>query len=67
MQNEKLGAALLVKKIRIPEEIARSYRMATYLQPQPYPREKFGEVLGWMQSKDLVQQDIPYEDVVLKQ
>jgi NitT/TauT family transport system substrate-binding protein len=59
--------ALLIEKIRIPEEIAGSYKMATYLQPQPYPREKFEEVLGWMQSKDLVQQDIPYEDIVLKQ
>jgi NitT/TauT family transport system substrate-binding protein len=58
---------LLVEKIRIPEEIAGSYKMATYLQPQPYPREKFEDVLGWMQSKDLVQQDISYEDVVLKQ
>lgn len=56
--------ALLVEKIRIPEEIAGSYKMATYLQPQPYPREKFEEVLNWMQNKDLVQRDISYEDIV---
>ncbi len=59
--------ALLVEKIRIPEEIAGSYKMATYLQPQPYPREKFEEVLNWMQGKDLVQRDISYEDIVLGQ
>ncbi|MCK4476467.1 MAG: ABC transporter substrate-binding protein [Methanophagales archaeon] len=56
--------ALLVEKIRIPEEIAGSYKMATYLQPQPYPREKFEEVLNWMQNEDLVQRDISYEDIV---
>lgn len=62
--NPESYRALLVEKIRIPEEIAGSYKMATYLQPKPYPREKFEEVLGWMQSKDLVQQDISYADLV---
>ncbi len=57
--------ALLIEKIRIPEEIAGSYKIATYLQPQPYPREKFEEVLTWMQSKNLVQQNISYEDLTI--
>ena len=56
--------ALLVETVRIPEEIAESYTIATYLQPQPYPRENFEAVIHWMRSRDLVQEDIPYTDMV---
>ena len=59
--------ALLVEKTRIPEEIAGSYTIATYLHPQPYPAEKFEEVLQWMQSNNLVHGDMSYEDVVREQ
>ncbi|MFV9677857.1 MAG: MetQ/NlpA family ABC transporter substrate-binding protein, partial [Methanosarcinales archaeon] len=55
---------LLVEKTRIPEEIAAEYKIATYLPPQQYPKDKYDKVLQWMQSKDLVQHEIAYEDVV---
>ncbi|KAF5411692.1 MAG: hypothetical protein C5S38_09120 [Candidatus Methanophagaceae archaeon] len=55
---------LLVAKTRIPEEIAAEYKIATYLPPQQYPKDKYDKVLQWMQSKDLVQHEIAYEDVV---
>jgi len=55
---------LLVEKTRIPEEIAAEYKIATYLPPQQYPKDKYEKVLQWMQSKDLVQHEIAYEDVV---
>ena len=56
--------ALLVETVRIPEEIAESYTIATYLQPQQYPREKFESVLIWMQSRDLIRNGISYTDMV---
>lgn len=55
---------LLVEKTRIPEEIAAEYKIARYLPPQQYPKDKYENVLQWMQNKDLVQHEIAYEDVV---
>ena len=65
--NPEIYRTLLVEKTRIPEEIAADYKIATYLPPQSYPEDKYTEVLQWMQSKDLVQHEISYEDTVLKQ
>ncbi len=65
--NPEIYRTLLVEKTRIPEEIAADYKIATYLPPQSYPEDKYEKVLQWMQSKDLVQHEIPYEDTVLKQ
>jgi NitT/TauT family transport system substrate-binding protein len=56
--------ALVVEIAKVPEEIAGSYRMATYMKAQPYPSDKFEAVLSWMQSKDLVTREILYEDVI---
>ncbi len=55
---------LLVEIAKVPEEIAGSYEMATYMKAQQYPRDNFEKVLSWMQSKDLVTQEILYEDVI---
>jgi NitT/TauT family transport system substrate-binding protein len=55
---------LLVEVAKVPEEIAESYQMATYMKAQQYPRDNFEKVLSWMQSKGLVTQEIVYEDVV---
>lgn len=65
--NPESYRALLVEKTHIPGEIAMNYKIATYLPPQPYPEAKFDAVLLWMQNKDLVQQEISYDDTVLKQ
>ncbi len=55
---------LLVEIAKVPEEIAGSYEMATYMKAQQYPRDNFEDVLSWMQSKGLVTQEILYEDVI---
>jgi len=55
---------LVVEIAKIPEGIAGSYKMATYMTSQQYPRANFEDVLDWMQSKDLVTQEILYEDVI---
>ncbi|NQE06406.1 hypothetical protein C5S32_11105 [ANME-1 cluster archaeon GoMg1] len=55
---------LLIEVAKIPKEIASSYKMVTYMKPQPYPRDSFAEVLNWMRNKNLVQKDISYEDVI---
>lgn len=55
---------LLIEVAKIPKEIASSYKMVTYMKPQPYPRDSFEEVLNWMRNKNLVQKEISYEDVI---
>jgi len=55
---------LVVEIAKIPEEIAGSYRMATYMKAQQYPRDNFEDILSWMKSKGLVTQEIIYEDVI---
>lgn len=55
---------LVVETAKVPEEIASSYKMATYMQSGPYPRDNFDAVLSWMQSKGLVTEEILYEDVI---
>lgn len=62
--NPEKYQALVVEIAKVPEEIAGSYQMATYLKAQPYPREKFEAVVSWMQAKGLVTREITYEDVV---
>ena len=56
--------ALLVEIANVPEEIADSYQMGTYMKAAPYPRDNFDAVLTWMQSKGLATQEILYEDVI---
>ncbi|RZN38576.1 MAG: transporter substrate-binding domain-containing protein [Methanophagales archaeon ANME-1-THS] len=56
--------ALVVEIAKVPEEIAGSYQMATYMKAEAYPRDNFEAVLNWMQSRDLVTQELLYEDVI---
>ncbi len=55
---------LLVQTAKVPEEIAETYQMATYMQAAPYPRDNFEAVLSWMQSKGLVTEAISYDEVI---
>jgi NitT/TauT family transport system substrate-binding protein len=56
--------SLLVEIAKVPEEIAESYTMGTYMPAQQYPRDNFEDVLSWMESKDLATQEILYEDLI---
>ncbi len=56
--------ALLVEKTHMPAQIAPGYKMATYMQPQPYPEADFDSVIQWMRSKNMVQNPVSYEDTV---
>jgi NitT/TauT family transport system substrate-binding protein len=56
--------SLLVEIAKVPEEIASSYHMGTYMPSKQYPRDNFEDVLSWMESKDLVTQEILYEDLI---
>jgi NitT/TauT family transport system substrate-binding protein len=56
--------SLLVEIAKVPDEIADSYHMGTYMPAQQYPRDNFEDVLSWMESKDLVTQEILYEDLI---
>jgi hypothetical protein len=53
-----------VEIAKVPEEIADSYKMGTYMKAAPYPRDNFDAVLSWMQSKGLVTEEILYENVI---
>jgi len=55
---------LVVEIAKVPEEIASSYKMGTYMKAQQYPRDNFDAVLSWMQNKGLVTEEILYEDVI---
>ncbi len=55
---------LLVEKTHMPPQIAPGYKMATYMQPQPYPEADFYSVIQWLKSKDLIQKPVTYADTV---
>jgi NitT/TauT family transport system substrate-binding protein len=55
---------LLVQTAKVPEEIAETYQMATYMKAAPYPRDNFEAVLSWMQKKGLVTEAISYDKVI---
>jgi len=54
----------VVEIAKVPEEIASTYQMATYMKAAPYPEESFDQVLSWMERKGLVTEAISYDDVM---
>ncbi len=55
---------LLVEKTHMPSQIASNYKIATYMQPQQYPRSDFESVNKWLEKKNLIQKPVSYEDAV---
>ena len=62
--NPEKYRALLVEKTHIPPVIASNYTIATYLQPQVYPKTDFDTVIHWLRAKNLLHRTVLYEDTV---
>jgi len=62
--NPEKYRALLVEKTHIPSEIASNYTIATYRQPQAYPKTDFDTVIHWLRAKNLLHRTISYEDTI---
>lgn len=58
---------LLVKNVNIPADIAESYRVQRYSKPQLPNEKEVNGILSWLKSKELLKQDITYNDLVQKE
>lgn len=55
---------LLVEKAKLPEPIKESYKVNKFPEPQLPKQEDIDRVLEWMDSKDLLDKDITYQNLV---
>lgn len=55
---------LLVEKAKLPEPLKESYAVNTYPVAAPPSRAMVDPVLQWMASKDLLQAEVTYDDLV---
>ena len=65
--NPEAYKELAVEVAKIPEEVVAEYSVPTFPMPQPYPEEfrrNFEEVLEWARSKELVEEEIAFENCV---
>jgi NitT/TauT family transport system substrate-binding protein len=57
---------LLVTNINIPEQIAKSYKVQNYPEPQLPVEKDVNNVIAWLKGKNLLKNDIKYADVIQK-
>jgi NitT/TauT family transport system substrate-binding protein len=55
---------LLVKKGRLPEPIAESYKISRYPEPQLPTRRDVERVLNWLKKRKLIKPDLSYEKII---
>ena len=55
---------LLVEKARLPESLAKTYKVNTYPTAQVPGRPEVDAVLAWMVAKGYLKGDVKYEDIV---
>ncbi len=58
---------MLVENINIPEPIIEDYRIAKYPKPQLPTEENINNVLKWMDNKELLENELNYDDLVEKE
>jgi len=49
---------------RVPENIASSYPMPNYPEPEKFPKDFYERYLEWAMKKGLVSKEVPYEEAV---
>ncbi len=57
---------LLVTNINIPEQIANSYKVQNYPEPQLPVEKDVNNVINWLKNKNLLKNDIKYTEVIQK-
>lgn len=55
---------ILVRNAQVPKEIAETYPIGTYPEPQLPSEESMDDVSNWMLGKKLIEKPIPYSDLV---
>jgi NitT/TauT family transport system substrate-binding protein len=55
---------LLVKKGKLPEPIAESYKISRYPEPQLPTKQDVERVLDWLKERNLIKPDIAYEKII---
>jgi NitT/TauT family transport system substrate-binding protein len=62
--NPESFRALFVEKAGVPEQIKDTYRVAHFSAPEVPTREQFDRVIDWMMGKELLKEELRYEDMV---
>ncbi len=57
---------LLVKNVNIPADIAGSYKVQHYSKPQLPAEKEVNNVLNWLKNKNLLKNEVTYENLVQK-
>ena len=55
---------LLLKKIRVPKNIRKTFKIPPYPRGQVPDAEQWADVMNWMKAKGLLDSSLPYEDSV---
>jgi len=50
---------------RVPEDIAGSYPIPDYPEPQQLPKEYYDRYLEWAMQKGLIEKEVPYEEAII--
>ena len=62
--NPESFRALLLKKIRVPKNIQKTYKIPTYPRRQVPNAAQWADVIDWMKANDLLDSALPYGDSV---
>jgi NitT/TauT family transport system substrate-binding protein len=57
---------MLVENINIPEPIIEDYQLNRYSKPELPTEENINDILQWMNKKELLKNDLTYDDIVEK-
>ncbi len=57
---------LLVTNINLPEQVAKSYKVQNYPEPQLPIEKDVNNVVTWLKNKNLLKNEIKYTDVIQK-
>ena len=63
-QNPNIWRALLVTNARLPQELAKTYKVNTYPRPQLPRQTDVDPLLAWMRRKGLLKSSVTYADLM---
>ena len=55
---------LLLKKIRVPKNVRKTFKIPPYPRSQVPDAEQWADVMNWMKAKGLLDSSLPYGDSV---
>jgi NitT/TauT family transport system substrate-binding protein len=64
-QNPDSQRDLLLEVVRVPESVRDTYQMPRYPEGEITSQTEWDDAVAWMLAKGLIDDDVPYEDVVV--